>query len=86
MGKGVYTMENKDANTDRLKSVTVGDQNWEIAEFTIGIFFFAWDLYSLLFFIKGVFKSHLKKAPPPSQFPSKTLIWPKSLTKKLTDF
>ena len=63
MGKGVYTMENKDANTDYLKSVTVGDQNWEIAEFTIGIFFFAWDLYSLLFFIKGVFKSHLKKAP-----------------------
>ena len=39
MGKGVHTMENKDANTDYPKSVTVGDQNWEIAEFTIGIFF-----------------------------------------------
>ena len=58
-----------------------GDRKWEIAEITIGIFFvFGWDLYSL-FFIQGVFKSHLKKHHPhlQCQFPPKIPIWPKSL-------
>ena len=58
-----------------------GDRKWEIKEITIGIFFvFGWDLYSL-FFIQGVFKSHLKKHHPhlQCQFPPKIPIWPKSL-------
>ena len=41
-------MENNDANTDYHKFVTVGDQKWEIVEITIGITFFAWDLYSTI--------------------------------------
>ena len=56
-------MENKDTNTDHQKVVRVGDQVWEIVDITIqsGSFcFFVWDFYSL-FFIQGVFKSHLKK-------------------------
>ena len=40
-----------------------GDQKWELVEITVGIIFFAWDLYSL-FFIQGGFKSHLKKNHP----------------------
>ena len=63
---GVYTMENNETNTDHHKLVRVRNQKWEIVEITIGtifFFFFAWDLYSL-FFIQGVFKSHLKKSPP----------------------
>ena len=56
-------MENNDTNTAYHKFVRVGDQNWEIVEITIRIIFFAWDLYSL-FFIQGIFKSHLKKITP----------------------
>ena len=58
-------MENNDTNTDYHKFVRVGKQKWEVVEITIGIFFFffAWDLHSL-FFIKGVFKSHLKNITP----------------------
>ena len=55
-------MENNDTNTDYHKFVRLGDQIWEIVEITIGIiFFFAQDIYAL-FFIQGVFKSHLKCA------------------------
>ena len=57
-------MENKDTNTDYQKFVGLGNQKWEIAEITIGIVFFAWDSYSL-FFIQGVFTSHLEKIVPP---------------------
>ena len=56
-------MENKDTNTDYHKFVRAMDKKWEIVEFTIGIIFFAWDLYSR-YFIKEVFKSHLKKITP----------------------
>ena len=50
--RGVYTMENKDTNTDYQKFVRAGDEKWEIAEITIGIifFFFAWDSYWLFFY------------------------------------
>ena len=48
-------MENKDKNTDYHKFVRVGDQKWEIVEITIGISFFASDLYSL-FYIQGVLR------------------------------
>ena len=46
-------------------------------------FFFFWDSYSL-FFIQGVFKSHLKKNHPhlKCQFPVKIPIWRKSLPYK----
>ena len=54
-------MENKGTNTDYQKFVRVGDQKWEIVEIITGIIFFAWDSNSL-FFIQGVFKSHLKKS------------------------
>ena len=37
--EGVYTMENKDANTDYQKVVKVGDQKWEIVETAFGIIF-----------------------------------------------
>ena len=60
-------MEDNDINTDYHKFVRVGDQKWEILEISQNHFFFfggAWDLYSL-FFIQGVFKSHIKKSPPP---------------------
>ena len=60
---GVYTMENKDTNTDYQKVVRVGDKKWEIVETTFGITFFVWDSYSL-YFIKKVFKSHMKKITP----------------------
>ena len=53
VGGRVFTMKNKDANTDYQKVVRVGDQKWEIVEFTIGINFFVWDLYSLLFVKQG---------------------------------
>ena len=56
-------MENKDTNTDYHKFVSLGDQKWEIVEITMGIFFFAWDLYSP-FFVERVFKSHLEKITP----------------------
>ena len=39
LGGGVYTMENKDTNTEYQRIVRVGDQKWEIVEFTMGIFF-----------------------------------------------
>ena len=47
----VYTMENKDANTDCHKFAMAGNQKWEIVETTIGIFFFffAWESHSLFF-------------------------------------
>ena len=63
--------------------IWVGDQKWEIVEIIFRIFFFAWDLYAL-FFIQGVFKSHLKKNHPhlKCQFPPKIPIWPKSLLYK----
>ena len=64
MGKGVYTMENKDANTDYLKSVTVGDQNWEIAEFTIGIFFFCLRFVFTIIFHKGSIQVPPEKSTP----------------------
>ena len=60
---GLYTMEDKDTNTDCQKFVRVGDQKWDIVEITIGIIFFTWNSYSLCF-IQGVFKSHLKKITP----------------------
>ena len=60
---GVHTMQNMDTNTDYKKVVMVGDWAWEIAENTIRIIFFVWDLYSL-FFKQGAFKSHLKKINP----------------------
>ena len=48
LGGVVYTMEDRDTNTDYQKVVGVEDQKWEIVEITICIFFFfAWDLYSL---------------------------------------
>ena len=56
-------MENKDTNMDYQQIVMVGNEKWGIVEITIGIIFFclrSWDSYSL-FFIYGVFKSHLKK-------------------------
>ena len=83
---GVYTMEDKDTNTDCQKFVRVGDQKWDIVEITIGIIFFTWDLYSLCF-IQGVFKSHLKKITPPlkCQFSPKTPIWHKSLQYKRSE-
>ena len=56
-------MENKVTNTDYQKVVRVGDQKWEIVEIMIGNIFFGSDSYSL-FFIQGVFKSHLKKTTP----------------------
>ena len=56
-------MENNDINTDYHKFVTVGDQKWEIVEITIRNISFAWDSY-LIFFMQGVFKSHLKKTTP----------------------
>ena len=40
---GVYTMENKDTNTDYQKVVRVGDQKWKIVEITIEIIFFVSD-------------------------------------------
>ena len=63
-GSTVYTMDNKDTNTDCLKVVRVGGQKWKIVEITVRISFFVWVSYSLLL-IQGVFKSHLKKLPPP---------------------
>ena len=51
---------------DNQEVVRVGNQKWEIVEITIGIFFFAvvvWDLYSL-FFMQGLYNSHLKKHHP----------------------
>ena len=59
----VYTMENKDTNTDYHEVVRVGDQKWEIVEIMIRNIFFVSDSYSL-FFIQGVFKSHLEKTTP----------------------
>ena len=56
-------MENKDTNTDYHKFVSVGDQKWEIVEIIVGIIFFFFCLRFVLFFILGVFKSHLKKSP-----------------------
>ena len=56
-------MENKDTNTDYQKFVRVGDQKWEILDITIGITFFAWDSYSLIF-IQGVLKPQLKEITP----------------------
>ena len=80
----VYTMQNMDTNTDYKKVITVGDWAWEIAENTIRIIFFVWDLYSL-FFKQGAFKSHLKKNKShlKCQFPPKIPIWPMSLLYKL---
>ena len=73
---GVYTMEKKDTNTDYQKFIGVGDQHSLF-------FFFAWDLYSL-FFILGVFKSHLKKSPPPKvPIPTQNLF--KSLLYKCSE-
>ena len=81
-------MENKDTNTDYNKFFRVGGQKWEIVEITneIFFFFFAWDLYSL-FFVQGVFKSHLKKNHPHQkwQFLPKIPIWPKSLLCKCSE-
>ena len=59
------TMENKDkdTNTHYQKVVRVGDQKWEIVQISIRMIFFVWDWYSL-FFVQGVFKSHLKKITP----------------------
>ena len=39
MGGGVYTMENKDTNTDYQKVVRVMDQMWDTVEITINHFF-----------------------------------------------
>ena len=75
--RGVYTMENKDTNTDYQKFVRVRYQKWETLETTIRIILnFVWDSYSL-FFIPEVFKSHLKnssplKVPIPIQNPNLT--------------
>ena len=63
-GSTVYTMGNKDANTDYQKVVRVGDQKLKIVEIAIRIsFFFVWDSYSLVL-IQLVFKSRLKKVTP----------------------
>ena len=64
-------MENNNTNTDHHKFVRVGDQKVEIVEITIWIILFAWDLYSL-FFIQGVFKSHLKNKSTPPKVPIPT--------------
>ena len=47
-----------DQKWDYQMFVRVGDQKWEIVKITIGTILFAWDSYSL-FFIPGVFKSHM---------------------------
>ena len=60
-GGGVYTMENNDTKTDWQEVVRVGDQKWEMVEITIRIIFFVWDSYSLLLYMQGILKSHLKK-------------------------
>ena len=66
----------------KLQQVRAGDQKWEIIEIAVGIIFFVWSLYSLLF-LQGVFKSHLKKSPHlKCQFPPKIPIWSKSLLHK----
>ena len=44
--RGLYTMENKDANTDYQKVVRVGNQKSEIVEITIGIIFFCFQVGS----------------------------------------
>ena len=65
---GVYTMENKDTNTDFQKVVGVGDRKWEIAKSTIGIIFLFEIVSSISY--KG------------SQFPPQILICPKSFRYK----
>ena len=80
----VYTMENKDTNTDYQKFVRVGEQKWEIVEITVRIIFF-WlrFIFTFIYFLYRVFKSHLKKSPPPkkpisTQNPNltKVNVWP----------
>ena len=53
-------MENKDANTDYLKFVGVGDQKSEIVEITVGIIFFLLEI-CIYYFLYKVSTSHLKK-------------------------
>ena len=75
-------MENKDAKTDYQKFVSVGNQNWEIVEITIGIFFF----FPCLSFVFTIFQTWNFQVPPEKshphlkcQFSPKILIWAKSL-------
>ena len=62
MGEGgVYTMENKDTNTDYQKVVTVGDQNSETVEITIGII--------CLRFVFTIFYTGSFQVPPEKNYP-----------------
>ena len=58
----VYTMENKDTNTDYQKVVRVGDQKWDCWNY-IWNHFFVWDSYSL-FFNREFSSPTWKKSPP----------------------
>ena len=53
-------MENKDTNAEYQRIVRVGDQKWEIVEFTMGIFLLLlFEIRIHYFLLQGVFKFHL---------------------------
>ena len=81
---GVYTIENKDTNTDYQKFVRVADQKWEIVEITVGIIFFC---LRFLFTIYKEYSSPIEKNHTHLKctFPSKILIWPKYLLHKCSE-
>ena len=66
---GVYTMENKDTNTDYQKVVRVGDQKWEIVETTFGIIF-------CLRFVFTIFYAESFQVPPEKNHPQPKRKWP----------
>ena len=65
-------MENKDAKTDYQKFVSVGNQNWEIVEITIGIFFFSLLEFCIQYFLNLEFSSPTWKKSPTAKVPIPT--------------
>ena len=57
----IYTMENKDTNTDCQEVVRVGGQKREIVEITIRIFFF---------FVFTIFYAGSFQVPPVKNYPN----------------
>ena len=66
----VYTMENKDTNTDYQKFARVGDRKWEIVDITIGIIFLLEN--SIHYFLYREFSSPTWKKSPPPEVPIPT--------------
>ena len=74
----LYTMENKNTNTDYQKVVRIGDQQWYCSNYIWNHFLFGIRIHYLLH--REFSSSTWKKSPHlKCQFPPKITIWHKSL-------